>query len=117
MIINEDFLAKPFYVIIHDISKSMSLFIPYPDLMLILKGLSIVSILSVFYYHSMQSVTDDFIKRYPNLYRRSDIKYYNRVKWAFALLPFGDVYFFYLLLRHRYSTVAFLKAFAVKQKD
>lgn len=113
LLTDEELLAKPLLLQVHDYIGS---YLPFADLMLILKGISTVFILTVFYHHAVVSTTREFRTNYPVLYSKLDLKYYNRVKWAFAAIPMADVYFIYLLVKHRYNTVSFLKSFAVKQK-
>ena len=103
--------GKPWAVYIYELFNSV---MPLADWALITKAISTVVLSSIFYYHAMHSITKEFRTNYPNLFARLDLKHYNKVKWAFLLIPFADIFFYYLIIKNRYTTVAFLKAFAVK---
>lgn len=96
------------------IVESIETFLPLTDWLIIAKAISMVIIVSVFYYHAINSANVEFQSTYPRLYSKLDLKHYNKVKWTFALFPLADILFYYLLIRNRYTTVAFLKAFGVK---
>lgn len=96
------------------IFKSIEAIMPLTDWLVIIKAISTVVVVSIFYYHAISSANAEFQSNYPRLYSKLDLKYYDKVKWTFALFPFADLLFYYLLIRNRYTTVAFLKAFGVK---
>lgn len=105
---------KPLSVYFYEWSNSV---IPWTDWLVIVKVISIVVVISIFYYHGLNSTTVEFRQKYPVLFSKLDLKYYNKVKWTFALVPFADIIFYILLFTHRYNTVSFLKAFAVKKQN
>lgn len=107
-------VAKPWFIQVHEFFSTNFIF---GDLIVVLKMISIVVILSIFYYHGMNSISEEFRIKFPRLFSKVDIKHYNRAKWFFALVPFADIYFYILMIKNRYNTVAFLKAFGLKKTD
>ena len=96
------------------IIASLEAIMPLTDWMVITKTISTVIVISIFYYHGGNSANVEFQSRFPRLYSKLDLAYYDKVKWTFALFPFADLFFYFLLFRNRYTTVSFLKAFGVK---
>ena len=104
---------KPALIVIDDFFSKL---IPFYDWFFILKAISIVIVLTIFEYHRLISMEPDFARNYPNLRAKLNKKTFNKMKWAFALIPFFDFYFYFLILKNKYTTVAFLKEFAIKKK-
>lgn len=94
-----------------------TLSLAYADILIIIKAITTVIILSVFYYHKEHSRRDGFRKKYPNLYSRINAKKYEKARLFFLLVPFMHYYFLLLLIFKRYNTVSFLKAFAVPKDE
>lgn len=80
------------------------------------KGSTTVMILCIFVLHKERSLDPEFMAKYPNLIAKSSRKTYLKFQTFFVLVPFADYYFFYRCFRYRFSTVAFLKDYALPRK-
>ena len=81
-----------------------------------LKGCTTAIMITIFSIHKSRSLDPEFIQRYPNLIASCSKKTYLKFQAFFTLVPFADYYFFYRCIKYRFSTVAFLKDYAVPRK-
>lgn len=105
-------VVKP--LLVH-LSEYLEVFGAYGDLLIILKVISTVAVLTIFEYHKLQSTTKEFQKNFPVLCSKLDKKLFNKRKYVMAMLPFADIYLYFRIYQQRFSTVAFLKDFAIKK--